>query len=103
MTDMNVISLKAARSRLRPIKPIRPPPALISSIPADARALPGDSAEDRVRMRQNFAAFAVIVCIVVLGAWLMDSLSTYSRIQTCIEAGHRNCVPVEHKYQPSPF
>jgi hypothetical protein len=103
MTDMNVISLKAARSRLRSIKPVQPPPALISSIPADARALAGDNAEDRLRMRQNFAALAVIVCIVVLGSWLMESLSTYSRIQTCIEAGHRNCVPVAHKYQPSPY
>ena len=103
MTDMNVISLKAARSRLRPIQPVQPPRALISPVPADARALPGDSAEDRLRMRQNFAALAVIVCIVVLGAWLMESLSTYSRIQTCIEAGHRNCVPVDQKYQPSPF
>ena len=54
-------------------------------------------------MRQNFAALAVIVCIVVLGAWLMESLSTYSRIQMCIEAGHRNCMPVDHRYQPSPY
>lgn len=100
MTDMNVISLKAARSRLRPVQP---PPALISSIPADARTHPGDDLDDRLRMRQNFAALAVIVCIVVLGAWLMESLSTYSRIQMCIEAGHRNCVPVDHKYQPSPY
>ena len=103
MTDMNVVSLKSARSRLRPIRPVQPPPALISPIPADARALPGDSAEDRLRMRQNVAALAVIVCIVVLGAWLMENLTTYSRIQMCIEAGHRNCVPVDHKYQPSPY
>ena len=100
MTDMNVISLKAARARLRPVQP---PPALISSIPADARARAGDDLDDRLRMRQNFAALAVIVCIVVLGAWLMESLTTYSRIQMCIEAGHRNCVPVDHKYQPSPY
>ena len=103
MTDMNVVSLKSARSRLRPIRPVQPPPALISPIPADARALPGDSAEDRLRMRQNVAALAVIVCIVVLGAWLMENLTTYSRVQMCIEAGHRNCVPVDHKYQPSPY
>ena len=46
--------------------------------------------DDRVRMRQNLAAMIVIVCIVVLGTWLIESLRTYSRIQTCIEAGHRN-------------
>jgi hypothetical protein len=102
MTDMNVVSLKAERSRLRPIRPVQPPPALTSPVPAGARAHPED-VDDRMRMRQNFAALAVIVCIVVLGAWLMESLSTYSRIQMCIEAGHRNCMPVDHRYQPSPY
>ena len=102
MTDMNVISLKAARSRLRAGRPVQPPPALTSAVPHDTRAHP-DDAGDRMRMKQNMAAFLVIVCIVVLGTWLMESLTTYSRIQTCIEAGHRNCVPVDHKYQPSPY
>ena len=102
MTDMNVISLKAARSRLRAGRPVQPPPALTGPVPHTTRAHP-DDAGDRMRMKQNFAAFLVIVCIVVLGTWLMESLTTYSRIQTCIEAGHRNCVPVDHKYQPSPY
>jgi hypothetical protein len=102
MTDMNVISLKAARSRLRAARPVQPPPALTSAVPHDTRAHP-DEAADRLRMKQNFAAFLVIVCIVVLGTWLMESLTHYSHIQACIEAGHRNCVPVPHKYQPSPF
>lgn len=102
MTDMNVISLKAARSRLRAARPVQPPPALTSAVPAGTRAHP-DDAGDRLRMKQNFGAFLVIVCIVVLGTWLMESLTNYSRIQTCIEAGHRNCVPVDHKYQPSPY
>ena len=102
MTDMNVISLKAARSRLRAGRPVQPPPALTSAVPHDTRAHPDDAA-DRMRMKQNFAAFLVIVCIIVLGTWLMESLTHYSRIQTCIEAGHRNCVPVDQKYQPSPY
>ncbi len=54
-------------------------------------------------MRQNAAAFAVIVAIVALGSWLMDSLHYYSRLQTCIEAGHRNCLPLEPKYLSSPY
>lgn len=74
----------------------------MSPVPAGTRARPDDT-DDRMRMRQNAAAFAVIACILVLGAWLMESLSTYSRIQMCLEAGHRNCVPLEHKYQPSPY
>jgi hypothetical protein len=102
MTDMNVISLKAARSRLRAARPVQPPPALTSAVPHNTRAHP-DEAADRLRMKQNFAAFLVIVCIVVLGTWLMESLTHYSHIQACIEAGHRNCVPVPHKYHPSPF
>jgi hypothetical protein len=100
---MKVVSLEAARSRLRRTPPVLPPPALVGSIPADSRADPGDDLEDRLRMRQNLAALVVIVAIVGLGSWLIDSLRHYSRIQTCIEAGHRNCVPVDHKYQPSPY
>ena len=101
---MKVISFTAARSRLRPIRPVLPPAVLTPAIPASALADPGgDEVEDRVRMRQNVAAFLVIAAIVGLGSWLMDSLHAYSRIQMCIEAGHRNCVPIDHKYQPRPY
>jgi len=62
-----------------------------------------DVDEDRLRMRQNVAAFLVIVAIVGLGGWLMTSLHYYSRLQTCIEAGHRNCLPLETKYLASPY
>jgi hypothetical protein len=99
---MNVIELDRARSRLRGARRIEPPSALGSTArPAlQARA---DDGEDRLRMRQNAAAFGVIVAIVVLGSWLMDSLHHYSRLQTCIEAGHRNCLPLEPKYLSSPY
>jgi hypothetical protein len=100
---MNVIPLKDARSRLRPRWPVQPPPALSRTIPAASRPQAEDASEDRMRMRQNMAALVVTITIVVLGTWLIDSLRYYSRIQTCIEAGHRNCVPVDHKYQPSPY
>ena len=100
---MKVLSLEAARARLRPAQPVLPPSALTAATPADARAHPADDLEDRVRMRQNMAALLVIVAIVGAGSWLIDSLRHYSRIQTCIEAGHRNCVPVDQKYQPSPY
>lgn len=103
MTAMNVIPLETARSRLRPSQPVQPPPALTGAIPAATRAHPADDFDDRLRMKQNFAALAVIIAIVVLGSWLIDSLRAYSRVQMCIEAGHRNCVPVDQKYQPSPY
>jgi hypothetical protein len=100
---MKVLSLETARARLRPARPVLPPSVLSGPIPAAARARPADEVEDRIRMRQNMAALLVIVAIVVLGSWLIDSLRYYSRIQMCVEAGHRNCVPVDPKYQPSPY
>jgi hypothetical protein len=103
MRDSNIISLKAARSRLRRRHPVQPPAALMNPIPAHMRAQPGEDAEDRLRMRQNIAVLILAACIVVLGTWLIDSLRAYSRIQMCVEAGHRNCVPVDHKHQPSPY
>jgi hypothetical protein len=100
---MKVHSLEAARARLRPNRPVLPPSALAGPTPADSRASPTDDADDRLRMRQNLAALLVIIAIVGLGGWLIEGLRHYSRIQTCIEAGHRNCVPVEHNLQPSPY
>jgi hypothetical protein len=100
---MNVIPLDRARSRLRPLRRIEPPSALGAPAPVQ-RGLPAaEDAEDRLRMRQNLAAMVVIAAIVVLGAWLIDGLQYYSRLQACVEAGHRNCLPLEAKYQPSPY
>ena len=98
---MNVISLSSARVRTK--QPVQPPLALVTRLPDADRANIADDAEDRVRMRQNFAAGIAIICIVVLGAWLLEGLRAYSRVQMCLEAGHRNCIPVDHKYQPSRF
>jgi hypothetical protein len=103
---MNVISLDRARDRLRGARlrgprRIEPPSALAVSM-RSARPV-DDADEDRLRMRQNVAAFLVILAIVGLGSWLMASLHYYSRLQTCIEAGHRNCVPLESRYMASPY
>jgi hypothetical protein len=101
---MNVISLDRARSRLRPGRRVEPPSALGGlMIPPGSRARAADDADDRLRMRQNLAALAVIAAIIVAGFWLIDSLRYYSRLQACVEAGHRNCLPLQAKYQPSPY
>jgi hypothetical protein len=100
---MNIISFNSARSRLRSLHPVAPPPVLGVAVPEASRSRAEDAAEDRMRMRQNVAAMVAIAAIVVLGSWLIDGLRYYSRLQTCFEAGHRNCVPFEAKYQPSPY
>ena len=51
--------------------------------------------EDRRRMQQNLAAAAVIILVIVAGYWLIDHLRTSARIAACVEAGHRNCVPLD--------
>lgn len=100
---MNVISLDQARARLRGPQRIEPPSALAGRMRPARTVHDKDDDEDRLRMRQNVAAFLVIVAIVGLGSWLMASLHYYSRLQTCIEAGHRNCLPLEKKYIASPY
>jgi hypothetical protein len=100
---MTIVPFNAARSRLRPARPVLPPPVLSGAVPEASRSNAADDIDDRLRMKQNMAALLVIVAIVVLGTWLIDSLRHYSRLRACIEAGHRNCIPVELKYQPSPY
>jgi hypothetical protein len=100
---MNVISLEHARSRLRGPRRIEPPAALSLPVRSPRQRHAEDDGADRLRMRQNLAAFAVIVAIVVLGTWLMESLHYYSRLQTCVEAGHRNCLPLATKYMAAPY
>ena len=51
--------------------------------------------EDRRRMQQNLAAAVVIIHVIVAGYWLIDHLRTSARIAACVEAGHRNCVPLD--------
>ena len=101
---MNVVSFKAARARLRAkARSVLPPSYLSGPIPAASLASATDEDEDRLRMRQNVAAMVAILAIVVIGTWLIDGLRSYSRLQTCLLAGHRSCVPIEAGFQPSPF
>ena len=46
-------------------------------------------------MQQNLAAVIVIVLVVTSGLWLIDHLRASARITACLEAGHRNCVPLD--------
>lgn len=51
--------------------------------------------ELKARQRNNLAALAAVAILLIVGAWLMDRMLTSRSIQNCIEARHRNCVPLE--------
>ena len=46
-------------------------------------------------MQQNLAAAVVIILLITSGFWLIDHLRASARIAACVEAGHRNCVPLD--------
>jgi hypothetical protein len=46
-------------------------------------------------MRENLAALAVVVVLLLFGAWLIERLSAYSRTLACIEYGHRSCLKLD--------
>jgi hypothetical protein len=52
-------------------------------------------------MQQNIATLALVVVLVVLGAWLIERLRIYSRTMACIEAGHRSCIVVDPRHLPT--
>ena len=47
--------------------------------------------EDRRRQWQNVAAFVAVAVLLLIGFWLIDRLSAYSRNMACIESRHRVC------------
>ena len=96
---MSVIPFRP-RQRLSP--PLTPPAALGHFARSSAQTDAVDPAEDRLRMQQNVGALIAVLLIVVLGAWLIDRLTTYSRTLACIEAGHRSCATLDIQ-QPRPW
>lgn len=92
---MTVVHLKDWRRLPRKSLAGRPTPQAPVEPPAMHTHVSASEADDRYRMLQNFAAFLVVVAIVVFGGWLIDRLQTYARVQACIDFGHRNCVPLD--------
>lgn len=90
---MTVVPFRRPPSRRPFAGRVEPPAALSVDIPAAPRSS-FDAIEDRRRMQQNWAAMAVVAVLLLLGAWLIDRLQAYSRTLVCIEAGHRNCMPL---------
>jgi hypothetical protein len=52
-----------------------------------------DEEEDRMRMRENLAAAAIVILLIASGLWLIAHLRASTRIEVCVEAEHRNCLP----------
>ena len=50
---------------------------------------------DRRRMRENLAAALIIALLLGTGYWLIDELRASAHVTACLEAGHRNCVPLD--------
>lgn len=91
----NIIPLRGVRGRRPGGRPVEPPPTLRAPLPAASSADAGAPVDERLRMLQNLGAAVVVILIVVGGGWIIDRLQHYSRIQACIEAGHRNCIPLK--------
>jgi hypothetical protein len=49
--------------------------------------------DEHRRTLQNLAATLIIVALIAAGFWLIDHLRSSARIEACLEAGHRNCLP----------
>ena len=49
----------------------------------------------RRRMQQNITAAVVLVVLVAAGLWLFHQLKESSRVLACVEAGLRDCLPID--------
>jgi hypothetical protein len=48
----------------------------------------------RHRMKMNVLGFLVATLLVISGTWIVDTMAEVRRIQDCLLAGGRNCVPI---------
>jgi hypothetical protein len=85
-TDASAVGAKVIKfDRQHRCKPAAPP--IIDPL----RRL--EDEDERRRTLQNLTAAVLILLLLTSGFWLLDHLRTSARIEACLEAGHRNCLP----------
>jgi hypothetical protein len=55
----------------------------------------GERGEYRGRTRQNLVVLGILLGLLLSGLWLFSALRAYLKVEACIEAGYRNCTPLE--------
>ena len=45
-------------------------------------------------MKMNVLGFLVATLLVISGTWIIDTMAEVRRIEDCLLAGARNCVPI---------
>ena len=92
-------SSPGGQGQILPLAPPRRPAQSTRDPPRDpVRRL--EDEEDRRRMQQNVAAAILVLMLIGGGIWLIDHLRTSARIAACVEAGHRNCLPLDLSETP---
>ena len=51
--------------------------------------------QPRDRTRQNLLVLGVLFALLLSGLWLYSTLRAYLKIEACVEAGYRDCVPID--------
>ena len=51
--------------------------------------------DDREIQRQNLMAFAFVAVLTLLAIILVDGFRQQVRMQECLEARHRDCIPLD--------
>ncbi len=47
--------------------------------------------DESASLREILAASVLVILLVLLGIWLTDGMKSSARMETCHEAGHRDC------------
>ena len=61
----------------------------------DRKPMPIDEVPDDERTRQNVHAAIMIILLFLGGLWLVFAFRNYVKTEECLEAGHRNCTPLD--------